>query len=395
MRVILANKFYYDRGGDCIATKATERILRQNGHEVAIFAMDYPLNDDSPWHPYFPPAVDFGGSLRDKVRAVGRLFSPSDVRRAFERLLDDFRPDIVHLNNVHSYLSPVMAQVAHDRGVKVVWTMHDYKVVCPSYVCLRGDKPCTECLHDGFAVVKHRCMKGSRLQSLSAWLESLYWNKKRLASLTSCFIAPSEFMRQMLLRAGFDASQVVTIPHCVPRKVDKVYVDKDDYYCYVGRLSREKGVATLLSAARQLRHKLLIVGDGPLRDELSAMAAGCDNIVFCGQKGWDELSAIVGRARFVVTPSQWYEVFGLVNIEAEMLGTPVLASDIGGIPETLVDGVQFKAGDVEDLKSKIEQMYATQFDYASIAGKAHEKYSDNAYYLKLMTVYDNLIASEK
>ena len=218
MKIIVVNKFYYNRGGDCTATLATERVLREHGHDVAVFAMDYPQNLPSQWQRYFAPQADFGGSPGKRLRALGRLFSPWDVRRAFTRLLDDFRPDVVHLNNIHSYLSPVVAEVAHARGVRVVWTMHDYKAVCPSYVCLRGGQVCTECMGGTSGVVRHRCMKGSLLQSTFAWLESLWWGRKRLARATDCFIAPSEFVRQMLLRGGFAAGQVVTVPHCVPRR---------------------------------------------------------------------------------------------------------------------------------------------------------------------------------
>ncbi len=390
MKIIVVNKFYYNRGGDCTATLATERVLREHGHEVAVFAMDYPQNLPSQWQRYFAPQADFGGSPGKRLRALGRLFSPWDVRRAFTRLLDDFRPDVVHLNNIHSYLSPVVAEVAHARGVRVVWTMHDYKAVCPSYVCLRGGQVCTECMGGTSAVVRHRCMKGSLLQSTFAWLESLWWGRKRLARATDRFIAPSEFVRQMLLRGGFAAGQVVTVPHCVPRRPGELLDERGDYYCYVGRLSREKGVATLIAAARELPHKLLVIGDGPLRGELEAMAAGCGNITFCGHKDWQELSQLVGRARFVVVPSEWYEVFGLVSIEAECLGTPVLAADIGGIPETLAGdgcGMLFKPGDAAGLREKIGLMYATDFDHAAIAAKARDTYSEQRYYTSLMSVY--------
>ena len=393
MRIIVVNKFYYNRGGDCTATLATERILREHGHDVAVFAMDYPENLPSPWQPYFAPQADFGGSAGQRLRALGRLFSPSDVRRAFVRLLDDFRPDLVHLNNIHSYLSPVVAEAAHAKGVRVVWTMHDYKAVCPSYLCLRGGQVCTECMGGTFGVVRHRCMKGSLLQSTFAWLESLWWNRKRLARAADRLIAPSEFVRQMLLKGGFAAGQVVTVQHCVPRRPGGLCGERGDYYCYVGRLSREKGVATLIAAAKDLPHKLLVIGDGPMRGELEAMAGGCGKITFCGHKDWQDLSRSVGRARFLVMPSECLETFGLVNIEAECLGTPVLAADIGGIPETLAGdgcGLLFKPGDVSDLKDKIGRMYATDFDHAAIAAMAREAYSEERYYSDLMSLYREL-----
>lgn len=133
MKILLANKFYYRRGGDCIVTMAIEELLKAHGHEVAIYAMDYPENADSQWKKYWP-------SNMSKLDAFTRPFGAKQVMNGFSRLLDDFRPDVVHLHNIHTHLSPVIAELAHKRGIRVVWTLHDTKLVCP-FLQLHEDPP--------------------------------------------------------------------------------------------------------------------------------------------------------------------------------------------------------------------------------------------------------------
>ena len=150
MKILLANKFYYRRGGDCIYMLNLEKLLKAHGHEVAVFAMDYPENLDTPWKKYFPKNMS-------KLMAFTRPFGSHEVKSTFKKLLDDFKPDVVHLNNVHTQLSPVMAELAHQRGIKVVWTLHDYKLLCPRYDCLKnGNTICETCFKIGRASCRER-----------------------------------------------------------------------------------------------------------------------------------------------------------------------------------------------------------------------------------------------
>ena len=154
-RILIANKFYYPRGGDCIVAMNLERLLKERGHDVAVLAMQYPENVDSGWNDYYPSQVDFAGSLGNKIKAAKRLMGWGDIITSFTKILDDFKPEIVHLHNIHSYLSPVLAKLAKRRGCQVVWTLHDYKLVCPSYACLQNGKPCEKCIgHSKIHVLK-------------------------------------------------------------------------------------------------------------------------------------------------------------------------------------------------------------------------------------------------
>ncbi len=378
MKILLANKFYYRRGGDCIYMLNLEQLLKAHGHEVAVFAMDYPENLDTPWKKYFPKNMS-------KHMALTRPFGSLEVRNKFNKLLDDFKPDVVHLNNIHTQLSPIIAELAHKKRVRVIWTLHDYKLLCPRYDCLQDGKSCELCFSGKKTnCLKFKCLKDSKLASLIGYLEALKWNREGLESYTDVFVCPSQFMADKMVQGGFDKLKLQTLCNFIDvEKCVKDSYEKDDYYCFFGRLSHEKGAKTLIEAANQLPYKLKIIGGGPLMEEL--MSSSCGNIEFVGFKQWNEIKEFVGRARFSVIPSEWYENNPLSVIEALCLGTPVLGANNGGIPE-LTEYI-FESGNAEDLKEKIEQMWNAMFDYKKLASKSMARYDAESYYRQIMEVY--------
>lgn len=381
MKILLCNKFYYRRGGDCIATMNLEQLLTSKGHEVAIYSMDFPENVDSPWKVFWP-------SNMRKTEAFTRPFGAEQVRVGFSRLLDEFSPDVVHLHNIHTHLSPIIAEIAHKRGIKVVWTLHDTKLVCPSYTCMRDGKWCEECFTDKKAVIKHRCMPGGIIGSTIGYFEQKMWNKERLQACTDMFLPPSKFMMDTCVRGGYSKDKFKVLCNFID--VDKVAnpcYDKGDYYCFLGRVTEVKGIRTLCKAASQLPYKLKVIGGGDLLDELRGEYV---NIEFLGHMDWNEFHPILESAKFMVLPAEWSENNPLTVIESQSLGTPVLGSRIGGIPELIeenVSGMTFESGNVEDLKYKIVKMWDAGFDYAAIAQDAVARYSSEAYYEKLMEIY--------
>ena len=194
-KILIVNKFYYPRGGDCIYSLNLEKMLTESGFEVAFFSMEYPENIQSKYSKYFAPEVNFSGGASAKIAAVKRTLGMGDIVCRFKKILEDFRPDVVHLNNIHSYLSPVVGELAKKAGCRVLWTLHDYKLLCPSYSCLRNGQPCELCFTDKSQVLKTRCMKGSLAASAVAYLEAKKWNKKRLEKFTDTFICPSRFIK--------------------------------------------------------------------------------------------------------------------------------------------------------------------------------------------------------
>jgi glycosyltransferase involved in cell wall biosynthesis len=388
-RILLVSKFYYPRGGDCTAVLTTEQLLKEKGHDVAVFSMQHPDNMASTWNSYFPEEISFfAHGLFQKMKAAVRLFRSSGVVAKFTRILNDFRPDVVHLHNIHSYLSPVVAQVAHAKRIRVVWTLHDYKLICPAYNCLRNGKPCELCYTDKLNVWTHRCMKNSRAASLLAWMEAVYWNRKKLERITDRFISPSFFLKEKMVSAGFRSEQIEVL-HNFMYKENAPVVPKEDYYCYVGRLSEEKGVETLLEAAQQVPFPLKIIGSGPLSDRYKTHYPQVP-VEFLGQLSFEQLLPVVQRARFLVLPSIWYENNPYSVIESLCVGTPVLGAKIGGIPELIEEGVNgllFESGNPGDLKNNIQKMYEIAFNYPGIAQKAQNSFLADTYYNRLLEIY--------
>lgn len=386
MRILLSNKFYYRRGGDCIYVLNLEQLLKAHRHEVAVFAMDYPENIDTPWKRYFP------GNM-SKLMAFTRPFGSKEVKDKFGKLLEDFKPDVVHLNNVHTQLSPVMAEIARKRGIKVVWTLHDYKLLCPRYDCLRGGEDICELCFDGNKshCQANKCMKGSTLASIIGRKEAEMWTRDRLEACTELYICPSAFMAEKMAQGGFNRTKLKVLCNFIDAgkcKRDN-YTEREDYYCFVGRLSHEKGVKTLIEAANQLPYKLKVIGGGPLEAELKGIAK--KNVEFMGYKQWDEIKLLIGKARFTVIPSEWYENNPLSVIEAQCLGTPVLGARIGGIPELVEEGktgMTFESRNESDLKGKIENMFVSHFDHHSIAMSSQSKYDAEEYYENIIKIYE-------
>lgn len=400
MKILLANKFYYRRGGDCIYMLNLEKLLKAHGHEVAVFAMDYPENLDTPWKKYFPKNMS-------KLMAFTRPFGDGEVKSKFSQLLNDFKPDVVHLNNIHTQLSPLIAKLAHEYGAKVVWTLHDTKLVCPCYTCMRDGKECKECFTDKKAVIRHRCMPGGLPGAVIGYLEAQKWNKEVLQEYVDLFLPPSKFMMDTCVKGGYKPEKFrvlcnfIDVTKVKGLKGEEVKRLKGDYYVYLGRVNEVKGVRTLCKAAAQLDKKLIVIGGGELLPELQEAYKDCKQIEFKGQIQWEEFMPILRGARFMVLPAEWSENNPLTVIESQSLGTPVLGARIGGVPELIEslspalpqregvvpNGMTFTSGDVEDLKDKILKMFDHEFDYDAIAKNAIERYSSEAYYEKLMKYY--------
>ncbi len=396
-RILLVNKFYYPRGGDCICMINLEALLCRMGYEVAVYAMDYPQNLPSETSSYFASEVSFSGGLKDKLRAASRIFGGEGIRRSFQKILDDFRPDVVHFHNIHSYLSPEIVRLAKAHGCRTVWTMHDYKLLCPSYNCLCQGEVCEACFTHRSQVVKRKCMKNSLSASLLAYGEALYWNQTKLQKWVDTFVCPSDFMACKMRACGYDYTRLKTICNFIEQEkldmfqtVEPIATNTSPYYCYVGRLSEEKGVRLLLEVADKLPYPFYVAGGGPLADELREKYAS-EKIHFLGHLNSSEVVKLVKQAQAMVIPSIWYENNPLSVIESLCMGTPVIGAEIGGIPELIRegDGMLFPVGDKELLASAIETlMSAKEIDTQSIANRAQARFSEMRYWHELKKVYE-------
>ena len=397
MRILIVNKFFYPRGGDCVVAMATRRLLIDMGHEVRVFAMDYPANLTLTEAAGFASQIDFAGPITHKIQAVRRLLGKGDIQKAVNAVLDSFRPDVVHLHNIHSYLSPLIGELAHRRGIRVVWTLHDYKLLCPAYSCRRpSGENCEECFTGSLHVTRHACMKGSRLQSLLADIEARVWNRRRLEAMTDMFIAPSEFMRNKMLEGGFSRKKITTICNFIdPLKletIEKAGISEkpEDYFCYIGRLSDEKGTETMLAAAAEAGVRLKVAGEGPLLAESRRKYESIPGISLLGHLGHSQIVELLRSAKASVLPSEWYENNPLGVIESLCCGTPVIGAAIGGIPELLSssNGITFSSGNTEELTSIFRNFdHRHSFPRNHIAAEARARFRQETHYTLLMKAY--------
>lgn len=395
MRVLLVNKFFYNRGGAEVVTMTLRDALLAQGHDVGVFAMDYRSNRDVPCL-YTASEVTFKtGGLPAKMRFGRRTLGGNGVKAAFARALDEFRPEVVHLHNIHSYISPVVARMAHNAGCRVVWTLHDYKLLCPAYSCLNRGQVCERCFRHKGGVLRERCFKESMAASAMAWLEAKRWSRQRLERWTDAFVCPSDFMRSKMLEGGFNEAKLHVVNNFLdPAKrveMESVPVagEREPFLFYAGRMSAEKGVDTLLKVMEGSSYRLLLGGKGPMLPQYRERWARCENITFLGQLSPAAVSWYMGRARAVVVPSECYENNPLSLIEARCAGTPVLGTRIGGIPELIDDrcGLAVEPFDAEALAAGIERIMSTNYDYEAIAREARELFSAERHLERLLPLY--------
>lgn len=391
MKIILANKFYYPRGGDCIHMISLKNLLEQHGHKVAIFSMEYSENIENEYSKYWPSSLDY--SLNTVANIKEALFRPiysSEVKHKWNKLLNDFKPDVVHLHNIHTQLSPVLAECASKKNIPVFWTLHDYKLICPSYSFLRDGNICEDCLSNKESVVKYKCIKGSLPGSLIGYLESRKWSRKKLEKYTTSFISPSVFLKNKMQEFGYESEGIEHVYNFAEKEKFNAQTKKQKYSVFLGRLSKEKGVETLLKAASMNPNiKFKIIGDGPLRADLEAKYSS-RNIEFLGFRSWNDIKNLLGSASFLVIPSEWYENNPLTVIESLALGTPVLGANIGGIPELINEnnGMLFESKNVNDLDCKINMMInKVDWNYQNISDEAEKKFSVENFYSRLMKIY--------
>ncbi len=357
MRVILVNKFHYRKGGAETYYLTLGEQLEAMGHDVAYFSMRHPQNLPCAQERFFVTQREYNDvrnplkAIRDGVALVYSL----EARSNFQALCEDFRPDVVHLNNVHRQitLSILDAPYLREHRVPVVYTAHDYVTVCPGYLMLDGEgKVCEACLQDGRYrhCVERRCVKGSWAKSALAALEASFNRAHRSNDRIDVAIAPSEFMAKKLVQGGWPEVKVRHMQNFVSGDVYARAVagnsDRTDherpYALFFGRISREKGIDTLIDAYGQILprlpegSRLVIAGDGPEREALEAKAN--DRIEFVGYKSGQELRDLVSGATLACCPSVWYENMPYSVVEALAEGTPVVGSNIDGIPEAVIEG---------------------------------------------------------
>lgn len=373
--VLLINKFYHDvgpAGGVGRYLVQEEEDLRARGWEVVPFAMADADARPSPWDRFFVRPHDYA-RVRFSPSSAASLIWNREAARNLDALLREVRPDVVHMHNVYHHLSPSILPVLRRHRLPVVMTLHDLRLLCPAIHMLRDGQPCERCRGGRlWHAVLGGCVKGSRAASLLAAVET--WHQRSRGFYLDAvdrFLCPSAFYAERFAAWGYPEEDLVPLPNFVDTaRFQPVEDAAQDEYLYFGRLSAEKGLATLLrahdawcrtraDAGLPPPPALKIAGSGPAEPGLRALAAelGLDD-VFLGALAPDDLAARLPHAAFTVLPSEWYENGPLSLLESLACGVPVVGADIAGIPESLddgVDGVLFRSGDAAALAEALER----------------------------------------
>ena len=301
MKVLLVNKFHYRKGGSETYYFTLAEALKARGHEVIFFAMQDEKNLPCPQEKYFVSNSSVTGGIKSKLNMILHLTYSKEAYRNMAQLLKDEKPDLVILNLVHKQitLSIIDAIKEYDPKLPVFWTMHDLIAVCPSYSMRDGSgNICEKCLGGDFShCVKNKCIKGSTLMSLLSKYEAEFIRRRKWYDQVDLFICPSEFYKKKLEEGKFTRSPIVTMRNPLPLDTKfEISETTEDYVLYFGRLSPEKGVKTLIEAAKLCGCRLVILGTGPQEEELKALAKDCANIEFKGFQTGEPLKNYIRNA---------------------------------------------------------------------------------------------------
>ncbi|HSG82327.1 MAG TPA: glycosyltransferase [Gemmatimonadota bacterium] len=367
MRILLVHNYYRQPGGEDVVLRAERDLLRDAGHEVLLYERHNSEIDDS--------------SVVDRLRLLRRTTWADDSYRALQDIVRSKRPDVAHFHNTFPLVSPAGWYACKEQGVPVVQTLHNYRLLCLNAQFLRRGGVCESCLRRApWPGVLHACYRGSRTQSLAvASMLMTHRRRDTYGQAVDTYIALTEFARRKFIEGGIPGELIRVKPNFVDPDPG-ARVGSGDYALFVGRLSEEKGIETLLAAWRQLEGiPLRIAGDGPLLDSARAMVDGWGrhDVELLGQQPATEIVRLLKSARFLVFPSVWYEGFPRTLAEAFACGVPVLASRLGGAAEIVAESVSgrfFRPGDPDDLARAASTLWQDPAECQRLGRGARESY---------------------
>ncbi len=399
MKVIQANKYFYLKGGAERYMLDLSARLKERGHEVIPFAMDHPDNLETPDRRFFPSQVHTGEAHMgwQGVRTVGRMMYSFESRRKMKQLIRQRKPDLCHLHNIYTQLSPSFLPVLKSQGVPIVMTVHDHHLISPQYNIWA-----TGCGEDyrNVGVVKACVTKFHKDSRLASTVQTAAFKLHKLLGLykksVDVFICPSRYMKRQLVIGGFPEQKIEVIPYGMNVRHIEPRYDHDGYVLFVGRLSEEKGVETIIRAAKLLEDiPFKIVGRGPQSAWLHKLAHGHANIEFLGFKSGKELEELYRGAVAVLLPSRVHENFPLAALEAMSYGKPVIASDVGGVGEIVQDRQTGFLVDPVNLDGWVESILRVFHGEARKFGEQARKRIEDTYpyerhIQQIMALYSNL-----
>jgi len=416
VRILLAHKYFFRGGGTATYLFALIEELERRGHQWVPFTVDYEQTEVNSYKEYFVSSPLGGNETHYKdmnfsplamLKLLGRATYSFEARSKALKLIDTANPDIAYIHNVYNYISPSIIHACRKRNLPTVMRVPDYNLMCAELHFLHDGQRCTECLEHGYKRALHyRCLKGS-LAATAARVASMYIHKwLHIYDNVDLFITPSAFMRDMMMRAGYDADKIVHIPSFYPGQVDTDYQPtKDDYILYFGRLAPEKGIDTLIQAMSMVNGEVSLVIAGSdvdgTRAQLERLASDLklENIEFAGFQDQNALGELIDGCLFTVVPSRWYDNCPMATIEAFAHKKAVVGSNIGGIPEQIADGcgLLFEPDNAEDLAEKMQLLLDRPELRRQMGRAAGERvatdYAPEVHCERLLTLLEDVIAA--
>lgn len=400
MRVLLVNKFHWNKGGSEKYYFELGELLKQHGHEVAYFSMEDEKNIKTENKEYFVPKFDLNNS--SKLKALDVIYNKEN-EEIMEKALDEFKPDVVHLNNFQRQLSASIIKPIKKRNIPIVFTAHDVQAICPAITMMDNDKnPCELCMKGKYInCIKKSCNKGSKLKSALGAIEGYYYrNHKIYTDKIDYIITPSEFYRTKFIEDGINPNKIQAIHNSIEMNDYNVKTKDDGYALYFGRLSKEKGILNLINAfAKCNKGNLYIAGEGPEKENIEKIIKENkleDRVKLLGFLNKEQMTDVTKRCKFVVVPSIWYENCPYSVLETLAIGKPIIGSNMGGIPELVIDNENgFIYNTVDELAQKMNLLFEDE-ELVNRFGKkskelAKQNYNREVYYNKLKQIYDKVI----
>lgn len=380
MNILSIHNRYQIRGGEDECHQAEVNLLRNMGHQVDIYIEDnWQIQHLTNW------------------QKIQKTIWSKQAYQTVKNYLKKQKYDVVHIHNFFPLISPSIYYAIQAKGIPIVQTLHNYRLLCPNALFFRQGRVCEECLGKKipYPGIINGCYRDSKIASgCVATMLSIHHALQTWKQKVNTYIVLTEFARQKFITGGLPAEKIVVKPNFI--EDSGVGTGSGNYALFVGRLSPEKGIDTLLTAWKNLgdRIPLKIIGDGPLASQVQQAANQQKSIEWLGRKPIETVHTLMGEAKFLVFPSQWYETFGRVAIEAFSKGTPVIAANIGAIAELVnhgKTGLLFQAGDSLDLTKKVEYFLTNPTQVIqmrhTVRKEFEHKYTATQNYHLLMDIY--------
>jgi len=418
MKVLLVNWSWYPTGGDWTYINNLKTLYERHGHEVISLSTANEKNVETDSSAYFINSPDYKSlnknkSLLNGLKAVGNSVVSYEALKTVSEILKDHDIKVAHLHNIHHYITPAIIWRLKRAGVKIIWSLHDYKIICPERTFVSNGKICERCITGSFQQCSlNKCKKSSVSASMLASAEASFYHTSGIYDKVDAYLCPSAFLKNKFIQFGFSEDKLAVTNLCYDISLiddficenEKSIVPlqrtvKEDYILYVGSILEIKGIRTLINAVKNTNIVLKIVGSGGDEKQLRELVQreNLNNIEFLGFKDKNSVFELTHNSKFVVCPSEWYENFPFSIIESFLFSKTVVGARIGGIPELVIHGETgnlFEAGNVEDLREKLVELWNNEVLIKIMGAKARKHVYDivnfEVHWEKLHSIINNI-----